>query len=309
MKIIQSFWSKPYLKNIETNGIDGGQKANFLTKNLFLASRALSMLNLQRHFDEVVLITDDYGKRLLVDYLNLPYTAVSTALNDLQDYDPDLQAVEKIYTYSIQKEPFIHVDGDVFFWGTPDEDIMNAPLICQHKKSIEERLLHGIENVCSNLDHIPSEMLAYQDHMDALKMLDSGIFGGSDLDFIKRFTTKAFELIDKNDHHSLDINIKHFNTVFLQYLCSCMVHKENRKLSDWSDYNISENFTELTNYFTLPDKVSYTHLIAFYKKQIINMEQIVLNLMHEYPDYYNYFLTLFGEEIYDANLKIAIPKS
>src|SRR5690606_6540607 len=88
-------------------------------------------LQLKKYYDEVELYTDDYGKKLLIDKLKLPYNRVVLALNDLDSYDTFLWTIGKIYTYMLQQDPFIHVDSDIFIWGRFRNDLETAPLIAQ----------------------------------------------------------------------------------------------------------------------------------------------------------------------------------
>lgn len=106
MKIIQSLWSKPSL-------ITGG----WSEKTFYYMSWALSCLKLKEFYNSVELFTDKKGKEFLIDRLQLPYDKVNIVLDDLNEFNSRLWALGKIYTYSIQHEPFIHVDGDVYIYG------------------------------------------------------------------------------------------------------------------------------------------------------------------------------------------------
>ena len=101
MKIIQSYWSKPYRR--VNNGFYGG----WYSKIFHYMSCAISCLKLSE-FYPVELVTDKKGKRLLIDKLGLPYTSASDDLEYI-DYPEDLWAAGKIVAYSKQNEPFIIV--------------------------------------------------------------------------------------------------------------------------------------------------------------------------------------------------------
>lgn len=73
MKIIQSYWSKPMRINDNTEAVyrsNGG----WCKKIYFYASWALSCLRLAKMYDDVELYTDSYGKHILYEMLELPYT-------------------------------------------------------------------------------------------------------------------------------------------------------------------------------------------------------------------------------------------
>lgn len=81
-----------------------------------LMSWALSCLQLKKIYNQVDLYCNDEAANLLVDELNLPYNNIQRSHNTLHIIDERLWALPKIYTYSLQNEPFLHVDGDVFLF-------------------------------------------------------------------------------------------------------------------------------------------------------------------------------------------------
>src|ERR1700730_5036463 len=127
MKIIQSFWSKPS-REISSDKSMGG----WLEKKNNYMSWALSCLQFRSFYDEVELVTDRYGYDLLINQLELPYTNVKIVLDDLNDFHSDLWALGKIYAYSLQDEPFIHADGDIYIWEKFSDKIENAELVAQN---------------------------------------------------------------------------------------------------------------------------------------------------------------------------------
>lgn len=69
---------------------------------------------------------------LLTDTLQLPYSKVYLTHDQLKLIHTDLWALPKIYTYSLQKEPFLHIDGDVFLFHPFDSNLMESELIAQN---------------------------------------------------------------------------------------------------------------------------------------------------------------------------------
>ena len=108
MRSVWSFWTPPFQ----------ARKGRVWRKPLhhFLAW-GISLSAARRHYPETVLVTDQAGKKLLIDALvGLQFTAVSTELDCLRTVDPDWWALGKLVAYSIQDQPFIHLDTDVFLW-------------------------------------------------------------------------------------------------------------------------------------------------------------------------------------------------
>ena len=113
MKIIQSFWTGN--KNSLTDSY------GWLLPIFNYLSWIISCNQLRRYYDDVTLVTDSQGYDVLINKLHLPYTDVIVSLDCLNHYNPNLWALAKIKAYQSIKEPFIHVDGDVFIWTKIDK--------------------------------------------------------------------------------------------------------------------------------------------------------------------------------------------
>lgn len=122
MKIIQTFWSSG------RNPLEHSFGWPHAEYNLM--SWTLSCLSLREHFDQVELYTDKRGYEVLIEKLHLPYTQVHVIYDDNLCL-PQHWAYAKIKTYSLQTEPFLHIDGDMYFpkpipqerEDRPDEDL------------------------------------------------------------------------------------------------------------------------------------------------------------------------------------------
>lgn len=102
----------------------------------------ISCNQLRRYYDDVTLVTDSQGYDVLINKLHLPYTDVIESLDCLNHYNPNLWALAKIKAYQSIKEPFIHVDGDVFIWTKIDESLRDHNSLSGMKKlqlTIKER--------------------------------------------------------------------------------------------------------------------------------------------------------------------------
>jgi hypothetical protein len=107
MRAVWSFWSKP--SQARTN-------IGWYSDLHHLLAWGLSLQTAGRHYPETVLITDRAGKKLLIDQLGLPFVHVSTELERLAHVDSGWWALGKLVAYSIQDQPFIHIDSDAFLW-------------------------------------------------------------------------------------------------------------------------------------------------------------------------------------------------
>jgi hypothetical protein len=131
MKIIHFYWSKPSQQQndtLEENRHNGG----WLSMQYHCMSWALSCLKFKQFYRDVELHTDQKGKGLLIDTLGLPYSKVYVCLDEMNYLPIQMWALPKIFTYSLQHEPFIHADGDVYIWEKFNPQFEQVPLISQH---------------------------------------------------------------------------------------------------------------------------------------------------------------------------------
>jgi hypothetical protein len=84
----------------------------------YLFSWILSLELAKRHYPDTMLVTDDQGRRILVDGLGLQFGNISTELNSLIGHDSGWWNTGKLFAYRLLKVPFLHLDSDVFLWAT-----------------------------------------------------------------------------------------------------------------------------------------------------------------------------------------------
>lgn len=295
MKIIQSYWSKPMRINDNTEAVyrsNGG----WCKKIYFYASWALSCLRLAKMYDDVELYTDSYGKHILYEMLELPYTNVSTDLECLDSLNHNLWAFGKIYTYSLQSQPFLHVDSDVYMWKKFDDRIMSADVVGQ---SLEENYVANIDyfnRIEKVLTYIPDAIRnARKTSPNDVIQLNAGILGGNDMAFFREYTREAFMMVDKN-YDSLsklnNISKGEFNMVFEQFLayCLCCENKVNLQVILKGEYSLSD-FCNIPNYET------YIHAIGTLKKFTNIGDYVLERLIFEFPEYYDRILNLINKNM------------
>jgi len=79
MRIIQSYWSKPFNMCKTNENARGG----WCNPTFFYMSWALSCITLRRFYRNVELYTDQVGADLLINKLELPYTKVHVVLDKI----------------------------------------------------------------------------------------------------------------------------------------------------------------------------------------------------------------------------------
>lgn len=283
MKIVQSFWSKPGLSDTKINCCGWPQKQY----NYF--SWQFSALQFCKFYEEVELITDQYGYDLLINKFQIPYTNVKVILDELNDYHPKLFVVGKLLAYQRQDKPFIHADGDVFIWERLPKNLESAGLICQHKEAgndYNKWYSNVFVEMASKLDYIPAAIWNSLDrHNSVIESVNAGIIGGNDIDFFTRYSNEAFSFINENISRLDEINIFPANTVFEQFLFNAMAEGENRTIEFFkNDYNFFwKDFVDFTG---LPTQVKYIHPPGKVKHERRVCDSLEFNFKSNYAPYY-----------------------
>lgn len=291
MKIVQSFWSKPSFKSTDLNNSDRGS-GGWPHRKYFYMSWALSCLQFRQYYDNVELVTDVRGYDLLIDKLQLPYTATKIVLDDLNHYDQDLWAIGKIYTYNLQEEPFLHADCDTFIWRKLPEHLENAELVAQnfecgfnHYENILEQIMHEFHSIPEVLSHSKAK------HNNVLAV-NAGILGGKDLNFFKKYAAAAMSFINGNYDSLGKINIGLFNIIFEQFLFHAMAERNGIKI-EYLLKNVNPTYEGLAQFIDAPTKLSFIHALSTFKKSPMICDSMEFWLHTKYPEYYYRIMQLF----------------
>ncbi len=294
MKIVQSFWSTPLFQEL------GGKKLHqysgrWLHWRYHLMSWALSCLKLREFYPEVCLVTDKIGKELLIDQMQLPYTEVQVRLDEINSYDPNLWALGKIYTYRIQKEPFLHVDADVFTWKKFDEDLLKAPLIAQsEEQDFDSFYLPILEDIYQHCSSVPSILRTYCPPAGkSVNGANAGIFGGQNLDFFQDYTQRIFAFIDSNQKELKQVKVTMINAVLEQVLFYYLARDKGIPISYYLP-ELLQPFEEVVRFNLLPNVSHYIHAIGDFKQKEWICGEIELRLRFEFPEYYSKLLKRFN---------------
>lgn len=290
MKIIQSFWSCNQTDLCQ-------QKSGWLSSEYNLMSWALSCLQLKKYYGDVSLYADSTVAKLLIETLKLPYSSVICELDSLNRYHPKLWALPKIYAYSKQEKPFLHVDGDVFIWGRFDECFLLGGLIAQNMEISTDYYEGVMISLESKLEYFPPEILNERGIKNTIYAYNAGIMGGHDIEFFQNYTSKAFEFVNRNASRFSSINVSSFNIFFEQYLFYCLAKQGSKQVNLLFDEIIGDNrYKGLSDFSEVPYSRQYLHLLGNYKTNQLVCDQLASQLRFEYPEYYYRIISLFKEK-------------
>lgn len=280
MKILHSYWSKPYFDR-------AADKGGWFHNLFHYMSCALSCLTFSKYY-HIELITDKAGKELFIDKLRLPYSSVKVILDDLNGYPSYLWAIGKLYSYSIQNEPFIHVDNDIFVWGKLDSDIMKSPLIAHNLEVAYPNNKELFNDIKLNFLYVPQVLIDTFNKYNDVVEINAGVFGGHDIEFIREYTKEGFKFVDCNlDRIPMLERPGMFNIIYEQFLFYSMALNKNKQIKYLIDRQIDENFLGVTDFWETPQKTKYIHTVGMYKTWYMIGEQMAQRLWFEYPEYYN----------------------
>lgn len=188
MRAIWSFWSKPHA----TPSVRRPWRSEFH----HALSWSLSVLEASKHYPDTWLYTDDEGARFLCDELDLPFAHVSTELNALSLHDAQWWVLGKIYAYSLQTEPFVHLDADVVLWLPLPERLERADVFAQVRDSfwnLQPNQLDGPIEAAGGW--LPVEWRWFRSSRIPLWRIWADIYGGCRVDFIRHIAQSALRLV------------------------------------------------------------------------------------------------------------------
>ena len=290
MNIVQTFWSGE--KNLMTDSF------GWLSPEYHLMSWALSCLSLKKNYEDVILYTDSMGYKIFHELLMLPYKKIIIEYAGL-DCHPALWAYPKLLTYSIQKSPFIHIDGDVYMPNRLPFEIESGDLIAQNAEIGTSYYKNMMNWIIRNSMFIP-EILREEINKESISSYNAGVIGGNDLNFIDNYCRTAFDFISANrltsiDNQSVNVN---YNILFEQILFHVLVVQKNKTVSTVIDHSILDNgytHREFCNFYSY-EKQPLMHIIGGHKRSERICELLSRTLSNKYPEYYKRIINLFPAE-------------
>lgn len=312
MRIVHSFWSKPMLDSTG-NTISNLSFSSWVNKHMFYYTYVLSTLLVEKHYKgQTTLVTDEFGKKLLIDTLRLPYDDVIVELDALNHYPKEFWALGKIYTYSLFDTPFIHLDYDFLLAKPFEKSFINADLVAyadENDDSRQKPYKRCIDEYFSKYI-IPSYLKQYFDDYRYIAY-NAGVFGGNEVSIFKDLWLIAQEIINLNFQKILqDVALKNAsfsmtNVILEQYLFACMAHEkklnvaclhENENLQP-DETNFWLNSLNLPKYKASYFPEQHVHMVGHFKSSIDNAISIEQNLKNLSPDYIFFINNLLDKRI------------
>lgn len=264
MKVVYSYWETG-------NGLE--RPSNWFNSRFMLSSMVISVLNSYKNYGRVEMITDSHSK-LWIEKLGLPFESIKTDLDELNKYDKNSWALGKIKAYSIQQEPFMHVDLDVILFEKFSTKFTSNELYVQNfepfnietYKTTYMRYIKMLELQGTNLP------IGFYDKQRALNL---GIYGCNNLELNKLFCNSVFKFMDSNENYFKTlVPLNKLCVVWEQYFCAVIADRMGLSIGTIIDPG-----------YKLVTESGYTHLLADkYKENVADNFNEFVKI--SYPEYF-----------------------
>lgn len=278
MKYIHSLWSDPYKKY--ENGLFEFNSQSFATRNFIYFF--LSALLIKKLGHTIDLYCDKESYEL---YSNIPYDNINIVNFNDDNIDPQYWIWSKIKTQKLINEPYIHIDGDVFFF----EDIIknnlkNEKFIVQSIENEEtmkwcffDTYLKDINIIASIISDKNIEWYKY-----GMQAYNCGVIGFNDMSLKNIYITKMEEIL-KN----LDVSSKlyRYNPIFMvieQAMLYYLMKENNEKPFEVLKYEDIIKFD--CDYDLLGKKMGYAHLLGHVKDKPETAKKVKNKLFKLFPE-------------------------
>jgi len=195
----------------------------------------------------------------------------------------------KFHVFSLQTEPFVHIDGDVFIFNDLLSKYDNENKYDGIVQSIEIDKKYGIYDTFYNTNKTKLIEIGFIDELMINKSYDqykaiigynNGIVGFKNLKFMGDYIESAYKL-NNLINSGIFTGVKHQTMIFEQYLLYLMALRDEKNI-----YEVlpSSDIIEI-GYNETGNKHGYTHLLSG-NKYVGSFVQLVRNkILRDYPEY------------------------
>ena len=263
-----------------------------------LMSWALSCLQLHKLYGNISLFANSPAACLLIDTLQLPYTDVQLVHNELTLIHPNLWALPKLYTYSLQEQPFLHIDGDVFLFSPFNSSLLEGELIAQNVEvETKDYYTPTKKELMRSFTYLPPCVKRDFERETPILAVNAGILGGNHIRFFHDYAVLAFDYVDKNADRLKHINVNRFNVFFEQHLFFAAAKENGIPINCLFEGIVNDNgYKHLGDFHDVPFNRSYLHLLGDFKRDEYTCIQMAAKLRELFPEYYERIVALFHQK-------------
>ncbi|MGA2439455.1 MAG: DUF6734 family protein [Tepidisphaeraceae bacterium] len=290
MKIVQSLWSKP----AQASGGWERHTGHWPSPHFFWCSWVLSTQWAFKHYGNVELVTDDEGARWLVDRLKLPFTSVRTDLHSL-DVPESLWAFGKIAAYALQKEPFFHIDGDVYLMGKLPQKYETVDLLCQFFEQYPAypNFEYFYDKNRAAIEKSSSWLPGFWKFMNERSAANCGIMGGANIDAIQKYASDVRGLVLHPQNRAIwtdaSLNL-YVNCVIEQQALWCSAREQGVTLTPLFE---NTDFSDVDSFRRKALATNFNHAASIAKNRSFGTH-LKERVQAEYPEQYRIIEGIFS---------------
>jgi hypothetical protein len=101
MKIVQTLWTLPSFAKTSKTNLENRLSGGWLYPKYYYCAMAYSCLTLKKFYDQVELVSDDFGINLLINKLKLPYSSYKVLPDYFNSVLIGLWPLPKVYSFWI----------------------------------------------------------------------------------------------------------------------------------------------------------------------------------------------------------------
>lgn len=173
-------------------------------------------------------------------------------------------------------------------------------LVAQSNMQIIDFYKSTLKEILSTFEFIPKCMKDVKVSLNT-REANTGVLGGTNIDFIQEYCELADEFHVKNSKSLLNIDIGHFNMVMEQFLFTCLAKHKRLKVS----YVISSYqryaWNDILRFNLVPIVEKYIHLVGGAKRNKYACQQLELRLCHEFPKEYSRITSAMNDRFPETN--------
>ncbi|WP_300880226.1 DUF6734 family protein [uncultured Alistipes sp.] len=289
MNLIQSYFNK----NITIDNIN--YAGGYLSPVINWLSMAYSCLLLKRYNPEDHLIF--YGNETMVhlfeNLFELPYDEYRI-VDCKGEYSDWFYCWPKIITYEAQKDPFIHIDNDIFMWDHLPQELKDAPLVAQHLERDSKFYMDVYNQIAKDQIKIPDYIKTCYDG-NFISSYNAGLLGGNDLSFFHQYLSEIKAFVDNNASQISSSDRRFlYNVVFEQWLFFGMTKKHNKTVKTFysrpiTDFDMKEAHVPFQ--ILSLGELKYLHVME-YKDNIRCNRFIAYKMQSDFPQEYERILSV-----------------
>jgi hypothetical protein len=235
----------------------------------------------------------------------LQFQNVSIELNKLKEEDPHWWTLGKLYAYRLQRQPFIHIDNDVFLWKELPPGIAQSAIFAQnperftfgegaYRPDLWEDAVQGVDGA------LPCEWTWYTRRRGSAAIC-CGIVGGCNSEFLAHYADRAIHMVQDTQNRRAvvkDTEKLGYNILAEQYfLAACIKYHQLHTHSPFLGIEVKFLFESEEQLWRKAKRLGYTHLIAGAKRNVRIAERLERRVRYDYPEQYHRLVHYLGSSL------------